>query len=332
MTRPASGPGRTAAERLAEFSQRPASSGSASAAETKEFPWPSLDVDRTVPISTDPGFRVNWRGYDRVQVDSYRSRVESELASTRIAHERVAQAHAHATEQLHAAQADLGRLRRQRTNTPTALSDRLREILDIAAQDADQTRADAKGEVDQIRAGAKHEAGKIRAEAQTAAGEIRVRANTEAETIVRQARDTAAGIVNGARAEHQKMTAEIEQTQAAARQQLGDAQAEATRIRDNYRAELRQLKADADQAREHADAEAARRRSEADHLAREQRDQAEVAAAARITEMAEQLADLARHRDETLATVGQLHEELAKTLASTASPPSESAATADDPA
>ena len=337
MTRPASGPGRTAAEKLADLTERPASSSSDMASDTKEFL--PLGADQTIAFRPDPGFRVNWRGYDRVEVDRYRSRVEGELASARIAHERVMQAHGQAAERLRAAQADIARLRGQLTNSPTALSERLREILDLAAKDAEQTRADAQAQADQIRAGA----------------------STDANTMVEQARATAAGIVNDARIEQQQLKDEIEKAQAAARQQLHDAHAEAARRHNTGRAELDQLaaqatqareradaeakqareRADAEakqarehadaearQARERADAEAAARRSEADRQAREQREQAQDAAAARLAEMSRQLTDVTRNRDETLVTVRHLHAELANALAITAG----SAGSASEPA
>jgi cell division septum initiation protein DivIVA len=267
MTRPATDPGRTGADRLADPSRQPATSNT----DTKEFSRPPLDAD---PGVVDPGFRVGWRGYDRLEVDNYRSRVEAELASTRIAHERAAQAHAQITERLRAAQTDLGRVRGQLTNSPTALSDRLREILHLAEQDADQTRADAQTEADQIRS----------------------RAVTDAEAVVHEARDAAADIVNGARAEQQNLAAETEVARSAARQEIDSAHAEATA-----------------------------RRSEADRQAHEQREQAQAAAASQLTEMTRQLADLTQRRDETLATLGYLHQELAKTLASIADPASEPA-------
>ena len=261
-------------------------------------------------MSSEPGFRVGWRGYDRVQVDNYRSRVETELVSARSGHERAVHAHAQITERLHAAQSDLGRLRSQLTNSPTALSERLREILQLAAQEAEQTRADAQTEADQIRS----------------------RAGTDAETIVQQARDTAAGILNGARAEQQKLQADIAEAQASAGQQLDTARAEAIRLRDTSQTEVRQLAAEAEQARDRADAEAAARRTDADRHAREQREQAHAAAAARLTDMAQQLTDLTRHRDETLATLSHLHQELANTLATTTGPASQPPTGPSEPA
>ena len=234
MTGPARDPGRAAADRLADPGQRPASSHTDTAS-TEEFPRPPLDADLTVVMRSEPGFRVGWRGYHRLQVDTYRSRVETELVSARSAQERAVHAHAQSTEQLRAAQAELGRLRGQLTNSPTALSERLREILHLAGQEAEQTRADAQTEADQLRS----------------------RAGSDAEMILQQARDTAAGILNGARAEQQKLQADIEQAQAAARQQLDTARAEAIRLRDTARTELHQLSADAQQARDRADTEAA---------------------------------------------------------------------------
>ncbi len=310
MIGPAGDPGRAAADGLADPGQRPASSSSDAAADTAEFPRPPLDADRTVVMSSDPGFRVGWRGYDRRQVDSYRSRVETELASARGAQERAVHAQAQTTERLRAAQSDLGRLRGQLTNSPAALSERLREILHLAAQEAEQTRADAQTEADQIRS----------------------RAGTDAETIVQQARDTAAGILDGARTEQQKLQAETADAQAAARQQLDDARADAIRLRDTSRTELDQLAAEAQQARDRADTEAAARRTDADHHAREQREQAHTAAAARLTDMTQQLTDLTEHRDETLATLTHLHQELANTLATTTGPASQPATGLPEPA
>ena len=217
MTRPATGPGRTDAETPTEVSQRPTSSN----AETREFSLPQLAADPALAPSADRGFGVSWRGYDRVEVDNYRSRVESELASTRTAYERAAQAHAQTTERLRAVQNDLGRVRSQLTNSPTALSDRLREILHLAEQDADQTRADAQTDADQMRSSAV----------------------ADTEMIVQQARETGAEIVNSARAEQQKLMAEAEQLRAAARQEIEDAHAEAAAHRteaDRHASEQRQ--------------------------------------------------------------------------------------------
>lgn len=274
MTGPATDSGRTP---VTGPDGRSASFEADTTADTKEFSRPRLD-ERTVVMSAQPGFQIGWRGYDRGQVDTYRSRVENDLASARSAHERAVRDHAQAAERLRAAQNDLVRLRAQLTNGPSAVSGRLREILDIAAQEANQIRSDA----------------------QTDADEIRARATNDAQTIVRQAHSTAETILNEARAEQQQLGGEIGQVRTEARQQLDRARTEA------------------EQARERADAEAALRRDAADRHAREQRQHADADAAARLVETNEQLAELTRHQDEARATLTELHEAIAKTLETSA--------------
>jgi colicin import membrane protein len=281
MTRPTSDPEPAATRRPTEASHAPPTSTADTTADTQEFSRPRPDADPAAAISADPGFRVSWRGYDRGHVDTYRSRVETELATTRIDYERAARAQAQLGERLRATEADLARLRGQLSNSPSALSERLREILQLAEQDADQTRAVAQAEARQKRADAQTEADQIRA---------------DAETALRQAREAAAAVVGRAHAEQQKGKADLEQEQVTVAQRLADATAEA------------------EQARAQADVEATARRDEADQQAREQRDQADAAAAARLRETSEQLAELTRHRDEVIASLSGLHGELAKLL------------------
>jgi cell division septum initiation protein DivIVA len=309
MTRPATDSGQTPVQPT-EPGGRRAPARADTAADTKEFARPQLD-DRTTVMRTDARFHVAWRGYDRRQVDTYRSRVETELAAARHAHESAVRGQAEAAERLRATQAELVRVRGQITNSPSALSDRLREILDLAGQDAEQTRADALAEADQIRA----------------------RATNDAQTIVRQARKTAEGIVSDAREDERKTKAEMEQAQAATRQELEAARAEAHNARQQATAEgLRvreQAEAEALRLREQADAEAEARRSAADRQAREQREQADAAAAARLSVLQQNLAELTRKRDDALGTLSGLHDAISMTLeaaaAGTAEPPNRAA-------
>lgn len=236
-------------------------------------------------MRTDATFHVAWRGYDRRQVDTYRSRVEGELAAARHAHERAVRGQAESGERLRASQDELVRLRAQLTNSPSALSARLREILDLAGQDAEQTRADALAEADQIRA----------------------KATNDAQMVVRGARKTAEGIVNAAREEEQKTKGELEQVQTATRQQFEQARAEALTARQ-------QADAEALRVREQADAEAETRRSAADRESREQREQAAAVAAARLRILEQQLTELTRQRDDALATLSGLHDAITTTL------------------
>ena len=292
MTRPAtdSGPTPTVEPEAA----RP---GTDMTADTREFPLPRLDEQTSVmrPVSQPQGggteFQVAWRGYDRGQVDTYRSRLEAELASSREAHERLVRAHAQATERLRAAQADIVRLRAQLTDSPSALSERLREILHLAAEDAGQTRADALTEAD-----------RIRADAQTDADEIRASATNDAQVVMRHARKNAEQMLGEATAERDRVKVDVEQQHEAARQ------------------EREQARAEADQARERADTEAATRREMADRQARERREKADAQATARLAELNAQRAGLTQRRDEALGSLARLHEAVAKTLDASATP------------
>jgi chromosome segregation ATPase len=289
MTRPAteSGPTPTGEPEAAH-------PGTDMTADTREFPLPRLDDHTAVmrPVSQPQGsggggpeFQVAWRGYDRRQVETYRGRLEAEVASAREAHDRLVRAHAQATERLRAAQADIVRLRAQLTDSPSALSERLREILHLAAEDAAQTRSDAQTDAD-----------RIRAEAQTDADDIRARATNDAQAVTRQARKNAERIVSEASAERDRVKVEVEQQREAARK------------------EHEQARAEADQARERADAEAATRRQAADRQARERREQADAQATARLADLNKQLAALTQKRDEALAVLARLHEAVTKTL------------------
>jgi cell division septum initiation protein DivIVA len=305
MTRPAADSGQTPMQPT-EPGGRRAPAGADTAADTKEFARPQLD-DRTAVMRTDARFHVAWRGYDRRQVDTYRSRVETELAAARHAHERAVRGQAEAGERLRATQAELVRLRAQLTNSPSALSDRLREILDLAGQDAEQTRGDALAEADQIRA----------------------RATNDAQTIVRQARKNADEIVTTVREDEQKTKAEMEQAQTAARQEFEAARAETLNARQQAEAEGQRVREQADaealRLREQADAEAEARRSAADREAREQREQADAAVAARLSVLEQKLAELTRQRDDALGTLSGLHDAISMTLEAaapgTAQPP-----------
>lgn len=312
MTRPATDSGRAATDNLPEPGEQPAPSNASTTGDTRtiedtqEFSRPQLDAGETVVMRAEPGFRVGWRGYDRQQVDSYRSRIEGELAAARLAHERVLHAHAQIVERLSTAESQLGRLRGEKTNSPTALSERLREILQLAAQDAEQTRSDARTEADRIRAVAQSDADKLRSHSRA-----------EAEALVRQARDAAAALLDDARAEQQRIQSELGEARAAGQREREELTAELARLREASRADLEEAAAEARQARERADAEADARRSDADRRAGEERERAQAAAAARLEEMSQQRAELAKHRDDLLATLERLHQGLGETLATT---------------
>lgn len=333
MTRPATGSGRAAADDVADAGERPAQSSPRAAKDTRttedtqEFSRPELgaDPEQTVVMPAEPGFEVSWRGYDRQQVDSYRSRIEGELAAARLAHERVLHAHAQIAERLHAAEAQLARLRAEMTNSPTALSERLREILQLAAEDADQTRSDARTEAD-----------RIRAVAQADADQLGSQARADAEAMVAQAREAAVAMVEEGRTEQAQLQAALMDTRAAGQREREEVKAELTRLREASHADLERLANEARQARERADAEAEARRGEAERRASEERELEHAAAVARLDEMSRQVTELTRHRDDLRATLNRLHQALGDTLATTTGPENgasdEQAQRADAPA
>ena len=190
-------------------------------------------------MTSEPGFRVGWRGYHRLQVGTYRSPVETELVSAAAPRTRV-RARAQSTEQLRAAQAELGRFRGRLTDGPTALSERLREILRLAGRRP--TRP-----------------GPTRRPKPTAPLPPR----SDAEMIL-QRPATRPPASSTAPARTAETAGRHGKAQAAARRQLDHRRAEAVRLRDTARTDYASSPPDAQQARDRADTEAAPRRSDAD--------------------------------------------------------------------
>ena len=120
MTRSSGNPGVAAGQPASEARHPPPTSTGDVMADTQEFARLGLEVDPSAAMSADSGFRVGWRGYDRGQVDRYRSRVETDLANTRIGYQRAIHAHERLSEQLRARETDLARVRGRfrRTSKP----------------------------------------------------------------------------------------------------------------------------------------------------------------------------------------------------------------------
>jgi hypothetical protein len=93
MTRSSGNPEVAAGQLASEAGHPPPTSTGDAMADTQEFARLGLEVDPSAAMSADSGFRVGWRGYDRGQVDRYRSRVETDLATTRIGYQRAIHAH-----------------------------------------------------------------------------------------------------------------------------------------------------------------------------------------------------------------------------------------------
>lgn len=224
MTLPTPDPQHSQAEPPAPQNDQ-ATSSTAGAEDPLALFHPQASAEPPPGTGVVPEFQVRWRGYDRLQVDSFRRWVQAELASTRDAHHRAMYAHARTAEWLRAAQNDVRRLHGQLANSPTALSDRLQEILQLAAQDADETRSAARAEADQVRS----------------------RAQAEGQELLQDARETADGIVSEAVALQRRVAAELEQarTEAAEARERADAEAAAGRRQADEQARRQREQADA---------------------------------------------------------------------------------------
>jgi cell division septum initiation protein DivIVA len=276
---------------------------------------PNFNGDLNTMLESDPGFRVRLNGYDRLQVSNYVTWVESELLARHRTCEETLQANAEAAARLGACQAELRRLEQQVAESannadPAHISDRVHDILQLAADEAADTRAARQAEADRVlaqaRSGATAAVQAARADAQriveaATAEQERTQAETarrcadlqdEAERILATARTTAAAVS----ADAEQL---IRQARADAAAELDRARAEAERIGESAATERARLDTLATVAHERADAEAAERRA-----------QAEEASARRLSAIQQQLNDLDLRRDRALDALRQLHDQL----------------------
>lgn len=199
-------------------------------------------------LTTGPDFPVRMHGYDRLHVDNYVAWAESELAVARGEAE-------HLLARYSACAAELESSRRLRTEAPrgrdvSPLTDRVRDILQLAAEEASSMVESAKEEAAQILAEARAEAdGRLREAQQIEQGaaatadEVRAiaaRERAEATGLLERARSEAADLIGGATAERDRMAAES----AGTREQVTALRAEAEdlcRRRDDAHAVLLRL-------------------------------------------------------------------------------------------
>ena len=267
--------------------------------------------------SDEPFFDVTMRGYDKRQVDDYVARAVAQIAELEAARDAALATSADRAAQLASREAQIESLRVQaakKTETldPAAVSDRIRDMLQLATEEAAQTRRSAEVEAERVLTGARAEAERMRAEA---AGE--------------QQRLTANAAQRSAEADQKLAQA---RTEAAA--ELDRARAEALRIVEAARAERDRLDAKAAAARSAADAESAQRRRTAEEdfeitlrLRRSEAEQqhaadheAARATAERLVRDAEaRVVELAEERDRTYQALRELHRRLGAVIAETSS-------------
>jgi cell division septum initiation protein DivIVA len=199
-------------------------------------------------LTTGPIFHARLHGYDRLEVDNYVAWAESELVTALRETE-------HLLARYGACVAELEISRRLLAQTPqgrdlSQVSDRVRDILRLAADEATSMVACATEEAEQILAGARLEADerlrkahRVKEAAAATADEMRElaeRDRAEAAALLERSRAEAASMVGDATAERDRLAAEAAQ----AREQLTAVRAEAEdvrRQRDDALAALRRL-------------------------------------------------------------------------------------------
>jgi cell division septum initiation protein DivIVA len=218
----------------------------------------NLSGDLVDLLDHRPFFRTRVRGYDRLQVDNYATWIEAELSAVR-RHSN------HLLGRYGACAAELERLRREsarphREPDLSPVSERLGEMLRLAAEEAAAVTAAGIDEAERIVAGARSEAearlqkvGLIR-EAAVAAGEELRRERAEATGILARARSAAEEILRDAAAERERLAIEaaerLEREERRARRERESAAAAAAARLDAVQAEVDDLRRQRDEARE----------------------------------------------------------------------------------
>jgi cell division septum initiation protein DivIVA len=305
--------------------------------------------------SDEPFFDVGIRGYDKRQVDGYVARIEAEIADLKAARDSALATSADRAAQLASREAHIESLKQQAAKTvkppdSVTVSDRIRDMLQLATDEAAQTRRNAEEEADRVLAAARSDAERVRAEAAAAQQRLTAGAtqrSAEADQKLAQARTQVAAELERARAQG---AAEVEQAQVegtriieAATAELDKARAEGIRILDEAVAELDKARdaaardseaAAAERARLDAESAAARaaaehasierlqtaeqdfeitlrsRRSSAERQAQLDHDEAKAAAEKLVADARQQAAALDAERQQTHQRLRELHAQL----------------------
>jgi len=226
----------------------------------------SLPPLRRINVSGDlddlldrrPFFRTRVRGYDRLQVDNYAAWVEAELSATR-------RHCTHLMARYGACAAELERLRTaaarpHRSPRLSPVTERLGEMLRLAAEEAAAITTAGIDEAERIVAGARAEAEtrlqkvELMREAALAAGEELRQERAEATGILARARQQAEAMLRDAAAERDRLAAEAAERVARegerARREREAAAAEAAARLAAVQTEVDDLRRQRDEARE----------------------------------------------------------------------------------
>jgi len=215
------------------------------------LPRPNLTGDLDALLSQRPVFRTKVNGYDRLQVDNYAAWAEAELATLRREVDHLLVRFGDCSAELEISRRLLADAPRGRDVFP--VSDRVQEMLQLAADEAEALREAGVQDAERILAEARTEADarlrkahEIKELAVVAADELRDqgrRLRAEADGFLEAARRQAAEILREAAVERERLATE------AARERDVSAAAAAERLADVQR-EVDDLRRQRDQARQ----------------------------------------------------------------------------------
>jgi cell division septum initiation protein DivIVA len=217
---------------------------------------PNLTGDLDELLGHRPVFRTRVNGYDRLQVDNYAAWAEAELSTLRREVDHLLARFGESSAELEISRRLLADAPRNRDVFP--VSDRVQEMLQLAADEAEAVREAGAQDGERILAEARAEADarlrkahEIKEMAVGAADELQVQARrlrAEANGYLEQARQQAAEVLREAAAERDRLGAEAlrerDRVVAAAEVRLAQMQAEVDdlrRQRDQTRQSLRGL-------------------------------------------------------------------------------------------
>jgi cell division septum initiation protein DivIVA len=219
-------------------------------------PRPNLAGDLDELLSQRPVFRTKVNGYDRLQVDNYAAWAEAELTALRREVDHLLVRFGDCSAELEISRRLLADVPRNRDVFP--VSERVQEMLQLAADEAEALREAGVQDAERILAEARTEADarlrkahEIKELAVVAADELNDQARTlraQANAYIDKARHEAAELLREAAAERDQLDAEAAQERdrvaAAAAVRLAEVQAEVDdlrRQRDQARQSLRGL-------------------------------------------------------------------------------------------
>ena len=186
------------------FRRNEVPAGGAFGSEGPPFPWtdPASSGELDALLAPRPVFRAALRGYDRLQVDNYVARAETELLAVRRANDDLLTRYGACSAELEISRRLLACSPAGREQVRT--SERVGEILRLAADEAARLTEAGAADADRIRGVAR----------------------AEADALLRRAR----AVRDGAVADCERMRAEAEEVRAAAEEELALAHAEVRRL------------------------------------------------------------------------------------------------------